>query len=120
MIIDIASAAIGEAPAAIAPTPHTTPNGTMPISIGDMSRTPSRNAEREKCARMRNEGPAAGKPQAHDVRGDYNPAIQPLIPPAVKPPTTRSWNTAIRIEIGTIATISAADISGHGKAYSPW
>jgi len=45
---------------------------------------------------------------------------QPFTPPAVNPPTTRSWNTAIRIEIGTIATISAAEIRGQGNAYSPW
>jgi hypothetical protein len=52
MIIDIASAAIGEAPAAIAPMPQTMPNGIMPSSIGEMSRAPSRNAGREKCVRM--------------------------------------------------------------------
>jgi hypothetical protein len=47
-IIDIASAATGEAPALIAPTPQTTPNGISPTVIGNMSRAPSMNAEREK------------------------------------------------------------------------
>ena len=48
MIIDIASAATGEAPALIAPTPQTMPNGISPTVIGSMSRTPSMNAGREK------------------------------------------------------------------------
>ena len=52
MIIDIASAASGDAPAAIAPMPQTMPKGTMPISIGAMSRAPSKNAGLEKCVRM--------------------------------------------------------------------
>ena len=47
-IIDIARAATGEAPAAIAPTPHTMPNGISPTVIGSISRTPSMNAGREK------------------------------------------------------------------------
>ena len=41
------------------------------------------------------------------------------MPPLVKPPTTRSWNTAISMQIGTIAMISAAEMSGHGNANSP-
>ncbi len=53
MIIDMASAATGDAPAAIAPTPQTMPKGITPSIIGAMSRTPSRNAGREKCVRMR-------------------------------------------------------------------
>ena len=53
MIIDIASAAIGDAPAAIAPTPQTMPNGITPSIIGAMSRMPSKNAGLEKCERMR-------------------------------------------------------------------
>ena len=45
---------------------------------------------------------------------------QPFMPPAVSPPTTRSWKTAIRIEIGTMATISAAEMIGQGNENSPW
>jgi hypothetical protein len=32
---------------------------------------------------------------------------QPFTPPAVNPPTTRSWKTAISTQIGTIAMIRA-------------
>src|ERR1022692_569322 len=52
IIADIASVASGEMPAAIAPMPHTIPNGTIPISAGVMSRTPSKNAGLEKCERI--------------------------------------------------------------------
>src|SRR5215217_2628944 len=45
---------------------------------------------------------------------------QPLRPPCISPPTTRSWKLAIRTAIGTRATIRAAEIRGQGKAYSPW
>lgn len=52
--------------------------------------------------------------------GGSEASPQPFTPPAVRPLTTRSWNSAIRIAIGTIATISAAEMIGHGKANSPW
>ncbi|MEP6997953.1 MAG: hypothetical protein ABI900_09900 [Betaproteobacteria bacterium] len=48
MIIDMASAATGEAPALTAPTPQTMPKGIIPTVIGAMSRAPSINAGREK------------------------------------------------------------------------
>ena len=48
------------------------------------------------------------------------PLRHPFTPPVVSPPTTRSWNTAMRMQIGTIATLSAAEMSGHGNAHSPW
>ena len=54
MIADIASAASGDAPAETAAIPQTMPNGTMPISTGVMSRTPSKKAGREKCGRIGN------------------------------------------------------------------
>ena len=38
------SAAIQSAPAAAAPTPHTTPNGTRPTQAGSISTKPSRNS----------------------------------------------------------------------------
>jgi len=47
-------------------------------------------------------------------------SLQPFTPPEVKPPTTRSWKMAIRMQIGTMAMISAAEMSGHGNANSPW
>lgn len=44
---------------------------------------------------------------------------QPFNPPAVSPPTTRSWKIAITMATGTIATINAAEMIGHGNVYSP-
>ena len=44
---------------------------------------------------------------------------QPFMPPLVSPPTTRSWKTAIRMETGTIATMSAAEMIGQGNENSP-
>jgi hypothetical protein len=44
----------------------------------------------------------------------------PFIPPLVRPPTTRSWKMAISTQIGTIATISAAEMIGQGNENSPW
>ena len=101
MSADNPSASQGEAPADCAPTPQTRPNGTRPMSGGVMSRTPATKSGREKIA-------------GHERRD------QPLTPPAVSPPTTRSWKSAISSEIGTMATMSAAEMSGHGNANSPW
>jgi len=74
MIADIASAASGEAPAEIAAIPQTMPNGTMPISTGVMSRTPSKNAGREKCARIGDRAKERGGPNLPEYR-DYKPAV---------------------------------------------
>ncbi len=63
----------------------------------------------------------AGRSRADDQHVDVGRrGAHPFTPPDVSPPTTRSWNTAIRMQIGTIATTSAAEISGHGNANSPW
>src|SRR5450631_2281803 len=74
MIADMASAATGETPAASAPMPHTMPNGTMPISTGVTSRMPSKNAGREKCRRIRENG-CKRKGEARHLPGcgDYKP-----------------------------------------------
>lgn len=44
---------------------------------------------------------------------------QPFMPPCVRPPTTRSWKSAMMIEIGTMATTSAAEMIGQGNENSP-
>ena len=75
---DNPSASHGEAPADCAPTPQTRPNGTRPIE------------RRRHVAGARDEI-GSGEEAGHD-RDD-----QPLTPPAVSPPTTRSWKTAIRM-----------------------
>ena len=45
---------------------------------------------------------------------------QPFKPPEVRPLTTFSWKITISTTMGTMATTSAAEMIGHGKANSPW
>ena len=122
-IIAIPTASSADRPVACAATPQTSPNGRRPISGGVMSRMPATKSGREK---WRDTGPVAQRGEdamlarlARRRRGD-RAGGQPLTPPAVSPPTTRSWNTAIMMQIGTSAMISAAEMSGHGNANSPW
>ena len=111
-------------PIAMAPMP-------LILSHGPQGRE-SKDAEWCSCGRPASFDSAASRPAQGEAIGGGSPVEKrhrwhisvslphPFIPPLVSPPTTRSWNTAIRIDTGTMATISAAEMIGQGKANSPW
>ena len=64
-------------------------------------------------------GEPALAPQFPDRSACHLDNPYPLMPPEVRPDTTRSWKITIRTATGTMPTTSAAEITGQGNANSP-